>query len=177
MHLQSKDACPGRSVTEKEVQTAILRALNSLASEKPDFLQRRESLQVKISSMQTKIIKISRIILEFQDQLARCGTLLEMNKTDSSLEIQAQLLSSHLAGLKRDKQLLNEKRASLAYEERQLANILDFIKSHEINGCFIPEKEYREEDIMLLLEQVRVLEKGYVISFKIGKKTELHIKE
>ena len=177
MHLQSKDACPGRSVTEKEVQTAILRALNSLASEKPDFLQRRESLQVKISSMQTKIIKISRIILEFQDQLARCGTLLEMNKTDSSLEIQAQLLSSHLAGLKRDKQLLNEKRASLAYEERQLANILDFIKSHEINGCFIPETKYREEDIMLLLEQVRVLEKGYVISFKIGKKTELHIKE
>lgn len=34
MHLQSKDACPGRRVLEKEVQAAVLSALNSLASEK-----------------------------------------------------------------------------------------------------------------------------------------------
>ena len=174
MHLQSKDACPGRSVTEKEVQTAVLSALNSLASEKASFLQRRESLQQKIPSMQIKIDSISRIILELQDNLAHCGTFLEMNKNNSSLEIQAQLLSSRLAGLKRDKQLLNEKRASLAYEERQLANILDFINSHEINGCFIPESEFREEDILLLLEKVRVLEKGYGISFKVGKTVEVY---
>lgn len=123
--------------------------------------------------MQMKIESISRIILELQDRLARCGTLLEMNKNDSSLKIQAQMLSSRLASLKRDKQLLSEKKASLAYEERQLANILDFINSHEINGCFIPESAFREEDIMLLLEKVRVLEKGYVISLKVGRVIDL----
>lgn len=168
MHLQSKDACPGRSVVEKEVQAAVLSALNSLASIKPDFLRRSEALLQNLSSMQMKIESISRIILELQDQLAHCGTLLEINKNDSSLEIQVQLLSSRLSSLKNDKQHLNKKRASLAYEERQLANILDFINSHEINGCFIPETEYREEDIMLLLEQVRVLEQGYMVSFKVG---------
>ena len=64
---------------------------------------------------------------------------------------------------------LNTKKASLSYEEGQLANILDFIHSHELNGCFVPETDYCEEEIMLLLEQVRVLEQGYVVSFKVGK--------
>jgi hypothetical protein len=69
--------------------------------------------------------------------------------------------------------LRNEKKASLSYEEGRLANILDFIRSHEINGCFIPETDYREEEIMLLLDQVQVLEQGYVISFKVGKTIEV----
>ena len=61
----------------------------------------------------------------------------------------------------------------MVYEEGQLANMLDFIRSREINGCFIPETDYREEEIMLLLDQVQVLEQGYVISFKVGKSIEV----
>ena len=68
----------------------------------------------------------------------------------------------------------NEKKASLSYEEGQLANILDFIHSHELNGCFVPETDYCEEEIMLLLEQARVLEQGYVVSFKVGKTIEVY---
>ena len=61
----------------------------------------------------------------------------------------------------------------MVYEEGQLANMLDFIRSREINGCFISETDYREEEIMLLLDQVQVLEQGYVISFKVGKSIEV----
>ena len=71
------------------------------------------------------------------------------------------------------RQSLNEKKADLAYEEGQLANTLGFIRSHEIIGCFVPETVFHEDEIMLLLEQVQVLEQGYVISFKVGKVIEL----
>ena len=87
--------------------------------------------------------------------------------------MKAHSLSSRLISIKSTKQLINEKKASFSYEEGQLANILDFIRSHEINGCFIPETDYREEEIMLLLDQVQVLEQGYVISFKVGKSIEV----
>ena len=176
MHLQSKDACPGRSVIENEVHAAVLSALNCLASEKTDFLQHESSLNHNISTLQIKIDGISRIILELQDRLAHYGTLLEMNKSDPSLDSRAKQLSSRLAGLKIDKQHLTEKKASLAYEIRQLANILNFINSHEINGCFIPETDFHEEEIRLLLEQARVLEHGYAVSFKIGKTIDVQIK-
>ena len=63
----------------------------------------------------------------------------------------------------------------MVYEEGQLANMLDFIRSHELNGCFVPETDFREEEIMLLLERVRVLEKGYAVSFKVGIKIEVHV--
>ena len=61
----------------------------------------------------------------------------------------------------------------MVYEEGRLANMLDFIRSHELNGCFVPETDFHEEEIMLLLEQVQVLEHGYVISFKVGKTIEV----
>ena len=63
----------------------------------------------------------------------------------------------------------------MVYEEGQLANMLDFIRSHELNGCFVPETDFREEEIMLLLERVRVLEKGYAVSFKVGRTIEVHV--
>ncbi len=174
MHLQSKDACPGRSVKENEVHAAILDALNSLATEKNEFQQRESILLQNISSMQTEINSISQTILDLQDHLSHCITRLELDKEDASLAAEAQSLSSRLISLKGNKQLLNEKKASLSYEEGQLANILYFIHSHEINGCFVPETDYREEEIMLLLEQVRVLEQGYVVSFKVGKTIEVY---
>lgn len=173
MHLKSKDACPGRSVKENEVHTAILYALNSLASEKADF-ERRENILLKdISSLQTEIDSISQTILALQDRLAQCITLLEMNKEDSSLANDAHSISSRLTDMQSTRQSLNEKKADLAYEEGQLANTLGFIRSHEINGCFVPETVFHEDEIMLLLEQVQVLEQGYVISFKVGKVIEL----
>ena len=169
MHLQSKDACPGRSVKENEVHAAILEALNSLISAKTEFQQRESILQQNISSMQTEIYSISQTILDLQDQLAHCITLLEADKDEASLAAEAHSLSSRLISIKSTKQLINEKKASLSYEEGQLANMLNFICSHEINGAFIPETAFNEEDIMLLLEQVRVIEQGYVICFKVGK--------
>ena len=63
----------------------------------------------------------------------------------------------------------------MVYEEGRLANMLDFIRSHELNGCFVPETDFHEEEIMLLLEQVQVLEHGYVISFKVGKTIEVQL--
>ena len=173
MHLQSKDACPGRSVKENEVHAAILEALNSLVSAKTEFQQRENILLQSISSMQSEIFSISQTILDLQEQLAQCITLLEADKDEASLAVKAHSLSSRLISIKSTKQLINEKKASFSYEEGQLANILDFIRSHEINGCFIPETDYREEEIMLLLDQVQVLEQGYVISFKVGKTIEV----
>lgn len=123
--------------------------------------------------MQMKIESISRIILELQDRLAQCITLLEMNKEDSSLANDAHSISSRLTDMQSTRQSLNEKKADLVYEECQLANTLGFIRSHEINGCFVPETVFHEDEIMLLLEQVLVLEQGYVISFKVGKVIEL----
>ena len=173
MHLQSKDACPGRSVRENEVHAAILEALNSLASAKTEFQQRENLLLQDISSIQAEISNISQTILDLQDKLAHCITLLEADKGETSLAAEAHSLSSRLISIKSTKQLINEKKASFSYKEGQLANILDFIRSHEINGCFIPETDYREEEIMLLLDQVQVLEQGYVISFKVGKTIEV----
>jgi hypothetical protein len=173
MHLQSKDACPGRSVKENEVHTAVLGALNKLASEKTKFQQRENILLQDISSMQTEIDRISRAVLELQDRLAHCITRLEMNEEDVSLATEAHLLSSQLAEMQNKKRNINEKKASMVYEEGQLANMMDFIRSHEINGCFVPETDFREEEIMLLLERVRVLEKGYAVSFKVGRTIEV----
>lgn len=119
--------------------------------------------------MQAEINSISQTILDLQDQLAHCITLLEMNDEDISMANEAHFLSSRLTDMQNNKRCLNEKKASLSYEEGQLANMLNFICSHEINGAFIPETAFNEEDIMLLLEQVRVIEQGYVICFKVGK--------
>lgn len=63
----------------------------------------------------------------------------------------------------------------MVYEEGQLANVLDFIRSHESNGYFVPETDFHEEEIMLLLDRVQVLEKGYVVSFKVGRTIEVHV--
>ena len=173
MHLQSKNSCRGRSVSEKEVHAAILHALNSLASEKEHFRCRREDILLQtISSLQAESDRISRMILNIQDQLSRFAALLEMGEDDPSLARQTQQLSSQLASLQNYKQRINEKKASLAYEERQLANILNFIISHEKNGVFVPEQFFHEEEIMLLLDQVRVLENGYIIVFKVGRVIE-----
>ena len=173
MHLQSKDACPGRSVRENEVHSVVLCALNSLASEKNEFQKRKNILLQNISSMQTEISSISQTILNLQDQLAHCITHLEMNEEDESLANEAHFLSSRLTEMQNKKREINEKKASMVYEEGQLANMLDFIRSREINGCFISETDYREEEIMLLLDQVQVLEQGYVISFKVGNTIEI----
>ena len=100
---------------------------------------------------------------------------LEMNEEDVSLATEAHLLSSQLAEMQNKKRNINEKKASMVYEEGQLANMMDFIRSHEINGCFVPETDFHEEEIMLLLEQVRVLEHGYIISFKVEKTVEVHL--
>lgn len=175
MHLVSMDACPGRSVIENEVHAAVLSALNSLASEKCDFQKLRDSLKQNISALQTKTDNISRIILDLQDELARRGTLLQMNKNDPSLESQTQQLSLRLENLKNEKLLLNENNASMVYEDRQLANILDYINSHAVNGSFVPESYFDDEEIMLLLEQVVVLKRSYMISFKIGRTVEVQI--
>ena len=96
-----------------------------------------------------------------------------MRKDDPDLKGKIQELSFQFTGLQNYKKQLNEKKASLAYEERQLANILSFIESHEKHGVFLPETNFCEEEIMLLLEQVRVMKHGYVVSFKAGRVIEV----
>ena len=108
--IPNKDACPGRSVRENEIHSAILGALNSLASEKADILRRDSNLLQNISSMQTEISSISQTILNLQDQLAHCITHLEMNEEDESLANEAHFLSSRLTEMQNKKREINEKK-------------------------------------------------------------------
>lgn len=174
MHLTKSTACEGRSVPEKEVQTAVLQALNSLASDHDYFLQRRDTIHEQIqNTLQTEINRISYLIHAIQEQISGCGVQLEMKKDDPDLKNRMQDLSLQLGGLQSYKRRLSEQKASLAYEERQLTNILDFINSRKMSGTFTPERTFREEEIMLLLDQVRVIENGYVVSFKVGRVIEV----
>ena len=174
MHLSDSSSCESRSVPEKEVHIAVLQVLNSLAAEKDYFRHRREGiLKQSLESLQTETNRVSYLIHGLQQQISDCGVQLEMRKDDPDLKKQMQELSLQLTGLQNYKKRLNEQKASLAYEERQLANILDFINSHEKHGIFYPEHTFHEEEIMLLLDQVRVIEHGYVVSFKVGRVIEV----
>ena len=64
MHLQSKDACPGRSVKENEVHAAILGALNSLASEKRSFsIARISSFRISPQCRQKSTVFPKRFLI------------------------------------------------------------------------------------------------------------------
>lgn len=174
LHLSQKNACRGRSVPEKEVHAAVLQALNSLAAEKENFRSRRDTiLQETIVSLQAETDRLARAILSLTDQLSRCAMLLEMGEDDPALSSQVQRINTRLSSLKSYKLHLSEKTAALGYEERQLTNMLNFIESHERDGTFVPEIFFHEDEMMLLLDQIRVLDYGYIISFKVGRVIEV----
>ena len=86
---------------------------------------------------------------------------------------QVQRINTQLSSLKSYKLHLSEKTAALGYEERQLTNMLNFIEAHERDGIYVPEIFFHEDEMMLLLDQVRVLDYGYIISFKVGRVIEV----
>ena len=82
----------------------------------------------------------------------------------------SQTESRELGQLKRQKRIYSEKKAAAALEEAHLAQILAFIQGQEADGQFKAATEYREAEVLKLLDQVRVLEDAYLVCFKNGEK-------
>ena len=146
--------CDGRIVREDDVQAAVLAAMNDLAASKESYALRQQAL------LEGPLTECTEILEALDEKIADLQEKNSLSQTESR----------ELGQLKRQKRIYSEKKAAAALEEAHLAQILAFIQGQEADGQFKAATEYREAEVLKLLDRVRVLEDAYLVCFKNGEK-------
>ena len=153
--------CNGRTIYEKDLHEAIIKAINETFVDRDAFLQQ---LNDNINSVMTDGLT---------DRLAELDSQLkELEAEIISLAVGGQgydELASKILALRDERDAVSKKIATDANMKQRIDEMEDFVKGHDAIV------EYSEVLVRRLIEKVTVFEKNIVIDFKSGVSVAVEI--
>ena len=153
--------CDGRNVREEEVQAAVLKALTKLAQNKDSFIQRRDKITTKL------LPECSRSLESLENRIEEIRESISQDTTNPDYqEITAILaINQELDRIRAKKAELREKMSSLSLEEFGLSKVLEYLDMADKSDVFT----YDDSALLPIIDRVLVLDKGFEVSFIVGK--------
>lgn len=179
--------CDGRNVREEDVQAVVMAALAKLATNRDAFARRRAKINTKLlpdcsrslEALENRMEEIRDSIADVSgdpaDSRRRTGRGTSQGKASHTVSSSDQqdiasifAINQELDQIRAKKAKLRETMSSLTLEEFNLSKVLEYLDEacyDNKDDCLI----YDDAALLPILDHVLVLDKGFEVSFIVGK--------
>lgn len=158
--------CKSRTILEENLQSAVLRAINSTITGKDDFIKvLKNNIETVLKERLEDTDEIEKKLVHLQEELIRCaGTSME---SDSKYNSNYESLVQEINALREKKQKINLEKADKDVQKFKIAKMLDFLEQQPSDLL-----EYDDKLVRQLIEKITVNDKNLIIEFKSGIEVE-----